>query len=210
MKTSLASHLPTSFPTPGPGTLLALQAPALVYLAIPWLLRTSSPSAAAERKRADQLLAAKIMALAVGVHFSFALGVSGMMRPSKVLGFLSLSPSLISSGAWDPSLAMVAVGGIIPASVAYFAQVKPKQDKLRRSTTPNSASKTADKPDSHLRPELSLVASEWTTPADPFEIDARLIIGSILFGLGWGATGLVSFLFTSCNSSSDTLKFDHH
>ncbi len=102
------------------------------------------------------------MALAVGVHFSFALGVSGMMRPSKVLGFLALSPKLVSSGVWDPSLAMVAIGGIIPASIAYFRQVKPKQDALRQ----NKSTKV-DASNVILRPQLSLVSPEWRTPADP-------------------------------------------
>ena len=114
-----------------------------------------------------------------------------MMRPSKVLGFLSLSPRLISSGAWDPSLAMVAIGGIIPASVAYLRNVKPKQDELRRRTT-QTAPNSQDKSDSQLQPQLSLVAPEWRTPANPSKIDAKLIVGSVLFGLGWGATGLVS------------------
>ena len=191
VQSSFASHFPTSFPQPGFKTLLALQAPAFVYRTVPELLGVTNSTAAPERKKASQLLAAKIMALAVGVHFSFALGVSGMMRPSKVLGFLALSPSLVSSGTWDPSLAMVAIGGIIPASIAYFRHVKPKQDKLRQLAG-QTDSKKDDKSDAALRPELALVSPEWRTPVNPFKIDARLIIGSVLFGLGWGATGLVS------------------
>ncbi|GAK64602.1 uncharacterized protein PAN0_006c2816 [Moesziomyces antarcticus] len=185
---AFASHLPAAFPKPNLGTLLALQLPALAYLAAPSVLQGGEPSDSTSKTRAaKQLLAAKIMALAVGVHFSFALGVSGMMRPSKVLGFLSLSPALVSSGRWDPSLAMVAIGGIIPASIAYFQQVKPKQDQLRRLS---SSSKKPQDASSRLRPRLSLVAPEWRTPADPSKIDARLVLGAILFGLGWGATGL--------------------
>ncbi|CDR88608.1 uncharacterized protein SPSC_04435 [Sporisorium scitamineum] len=189
IKSSFFEHLPTSFPQPDFTTLLALQAPALVYMTVPELLGITDPSGSSDKKKANQLLAAKIMTLAVGVHFSFALGISGMMRPSKVLGFLSLSPQLISSGAWDPSLAMVAIGGIIPASVAYFRHVKPKQDELRRRSA-QTDSKKEGKVDTQLQPALSLVAPEWRTPANPFKIDAKLVIGSILFGLGWGATGL--------------------
>lgn len=181
------SHLPASFPQPDFITLLALQAPALVYMTVPDLLGATDPSASAQSKKTRQLLAAKIMALAVGTHFSFALGISGMMRPSKVLGFLSLSPALISSGAWDPSLAMVAIGGIVPASIAYLRHVKPKQDELRRRSA-----KKGSKSDAELQPALSLVAPEWRTLANPWKIDARLVVGSVLFGLGWGATGLVS------------------
>lgn len=188
---AFASRLPATFPKPDLATLLALQLPALVYLAAPSALQSGEKSDSTSKTRAaKQLLAAKTMALAVGVHFSFALGVSGMMRPSKVLGFLSLSPALVSSGKWDPSLAMVAIGGIIPASIAYFQQVKPKQDQLRRL---GSSSKKSQDASSRLRPKLSLVAPEWRTPADPSKIDARLVLGAIFFGLGWGATGLVSW-----------------
>ncbi|SNX84839.1 uncharacterized protein MEPE_03548 [Melanopsichium pennsylvanicum] len=185
VKYSTASHFPVRLPQPGFGTLLALQAPALFYRIVPELLDVTDPLASSEKKKASQLFAAKIIAFAVGVHFSFALGVSGMMRPSKVLGFLKLTPRLVSAGAWDPSLAMVAIGGIIPASIAYFRHVKPKQDKLL-----NSANKRTDESNARFRPALSAVAPEWGTPANPFKIDAKLVIGSILFGLGWGATGL--------------------
>ncbi|CBQ73791.1 conserved hypothetical protein [Sporisorium reilianum SRZ2] len=187
IKSDFFSHLPSSFPQPDFTTLLVLQAPALVYMTIPELLGATDPTVPSDKRKASQLLAAKIMALAVGVHFSFALGISGMMRPSKVLGFLSLSPQLFSSGAWDPSLAMVAIGGIIPASIAYFRNVKPKQDELRRRITRKDSK---DKVDAEVQPALSLVAPEWRTPANPFKIDAKLVIGSVFFGLGWGATGL--------------------
>lgn len=186
---SFFDHLPTKFPQPSFLTLLALQVPALVYMNAPHVIGTTDTSVGPEKKRAGQLLAAKVMAFAVGVHFSFALGVSGMMRPSKVLGFLSLSPALISSGAWDPSLAMVAIGGIIPASIAYFRQVKPKQDELRRRATQTESKKESDKQLSRHQPELFLVAPEWRTPADPSKVEIRLVMGSILFGLGWGWTG---------------------
>ncbi|EST04882.1 sulfur transport domain protein [Kalmanozyma brasiliensis GHG001] len=189
IKTTFASHLPSMFPQPDFGTLLVLQAPAIIYRSVPGLLGAIDPSAPPQENRSYQLIAARIMAFFVGIHFSFALAVSGMMRPTKVLGFLSLSPELISSGAWDPSLAMVAIGGIIPASIAYFREVKPKQDELRRRSA-QSDSKRPAKLDTQLQPELSLVAPEWRTPANPSKIDLRLIGGSVLFGLGWGATGL--------------------
>lgn len=45
-------------------------------------------------------------AFASGALFALGLGVSGMTRPSKVIGFLDLF------GAWDASLAFVMVGAI--------------------------------------------------------------------------------------------------
>ena len=51
------------------------------------------------------------IAFASGVLFAVGLGLSGMLLPSKVIGFLDLF------GAWDPSLLFV-MGGAIPV---YFA-----------------------------------------------------------------------------------------
>ena len=41
-----------------------------------------------------------------GVLFAIGLGLSGMTRPEKVLGFLDVA------GRWDPSLAFVMAGAI--------------------------------------------------------------------------------------------------
>lgn len=47
-----------------------------------------------------------IVALAVGFIFAIGLGISGMTKPSKVVGFLDLF------GDWDPSLIFVMAGAI--------------------------------------------------------------------------------------------------
>lgn len=52
-------------------------------------------------------------AFASGALFALGLGVSGMTKPSKVIGFLDLF------GAWDASLAFVMVGAI---GVHFVAQ----------------------------------------------------------------------------------------
>ncbi len=49
---------------------------------------------------------ARLAAAGAGVIFGVGLGVSGMVKPAKVLGFLDIA------GAWDPSLAFVMVGAI--------------------------------------------------------------------------------------------------
>ncbi len=48
-----------------------------------------------------------------GLIFALGLGLSGMTRPSKVIGFLDLS------GAWDPSLLFVMGGAIAVYAVAF-------------------------------------------------------------------------------------------
>lgn len=54
-----------------------------------------------------------IAALIVGIIFSLGLGISGMTRPEKIIGFLNIF------GNWDASLAFVMVGAIGAHAVAY-------------------------------------------------------------------------------------------
>lgn len=57
-----------------------------------------------------------------GALFGVGLGISGMTRPEKVVGFLDLA------GAWDASLAFVMLGAIAVHLLAYRL--------LRRRTSP--------------------------------------------------------------------------
>jgi hypothetical protein len=66
------------------------------------------------------------------------------------------------AGAWDPSLAFVMVGGIGVTSIGFFF--------ARRRTQ------------SWLGLPLQMPAAR--------DIDRRLIVGSVLFGLGWGLAGI--------------------
>lgn len=54
-----------------------------------------------------------IVALIVGIIFALGLGISGMTRPEKVIGFLNIF------GTWDGSLAFVMMGAIGVHFVAY-------------------------------------------------------------------------------------------
>lgn len=97
-----------------------------------------------------------ISALAAGLIFGFGLGLSQMVNPEKVLGFLDVG------GAWDPSLAFVMIGAI---AVGFFAfRFIPR------------ASKPA-------------FADVFQIPTRN-DIDARLITGAVVFGVGWGLVGL--------------------
>lgn len=90
-----------------------------------------------------------------GLLFALGLGLSGMTRPSKVIGFLDLS------GVWDPSLLFVMIGAIAVYAVAFRL--------VMRRRTPLSAAAF------HVPPKRAL--------------DARLAIGAVLFGTGWGLGG---------------------
>jgi uncharacterized membrane protein YedE/YeeE len=97
-----------------------------------------------------------IVALVAGTLFGAGLAVSGMADPQRVRSFLDLF------GDWDPTLAFVMGGAMIPMAIAWLIQ------------------RRLDKPfaDAHF--------SLPTTTA----IDRPLAIGAVLFGMGWGVAGL--------------------
>ena len=101
-----------------------------------------------------------IAALICGFVFGWGLLISGMMQPAKVLAFLDVFS--IPAGRWDPSLAVVMAAALI-VSGAGFALAKRRE-----------------------RPLLA-AQSLWPSKTD---IDRPLVIGSALFGAGWGLVGL--------------------
>ena len=58
-----------------------------------------------------------LASLACGFIFGWGLTVSGMIQPTKVLGFLYVFG--IPSGTWDPSLAVVMAAGLTVAGIGY-------------------------------------------------------------------------------------------
>ena len=96
------------------------------------------------------------IALFAGRLFGAGLAVSGMAEPQRVRGFLDLF------GTWDPTLAFVMGGALVPMAIAWRVQ--------KRMTAPVSA-----------------VQFSLPTKRD---LDLRLIGGAALFGIGWGAAGL--------------------
>lgn len=97
-----------------------------------------------------------IIAVFAGALFGAGLAVSGMVDPQRVRGFLDLF------GAWDPTLAFVMGGALIPMAFAWRLH--------NRMTTP-------------------LIAPRFELPTNR-DLDPRLIGGAALFGIGWGVAGL--------------------
>ncbi|SDW17206.1 hypothetical protein SAMN05444358_101117 [Ruegeria halocynthiae] len=96
-----------------------------------------------------------VFAFFAGSLFGIGLLISGMTDTTKVQGWLDVF------GNWDPTLAFVMGGAILPMLVAW---------QLTRNRAP-------------------LVGGQF--PAPPrVELDRRLIVGSVLFGVGWGLAGL--------------------
>ena len=58
-----------------------------------------------------------------GLVFAFGLGLSGMVLPEKVLGFLD------PLGHWDPSLAFV-MGGALLVNLPLFAWTKKRRKPM--------------------------------------------------------------------------------
>ncbi len=97
-----------------------------------------------------------LIALLAGGLFGAGLLTSGMTNTAKVQGWLDFF------GAWDPTLAFVLGGAILPMLVAW-------QIAARR--------------------ERAILGTPIPAPSEPV-IDGRLIGGSALFGFGWALVGL--------------------
>lgn len=101
-----------------------------------------------------------LASLVVGLVFGLGLLVSGMSDPNKVLAFLDVAA--IARGQWDPSLALVMAGAIGVALPGYrLVLAAPRPRFADRFQLPSSTA-----------------------------IDARLVVGAALFGVGWGLVGL--------------------
>ncbi len=90
-----------------------------------------------------------------GGIFGLGLLVSGMTDTTKVQGWLDVF------GDWDPTLAFVMGGAIIPMAIAWRFTIGRKP----------------------------VLAEAFPTPPEP-RIGRNLVIGSTMFGAGWGLAGL--------------------
>lgn len=96
-----------------------------------------------------------IFATIAGGLFGTGLFISGMTDTSKVQGWLDVF------GNWDPTLAFVMGGAIVPMFFAW---------RLTSGRKP-------------------IVGGDFPTPPEP-KIGRNLVLGSVLFGFGWGLAGL--------------------
>ena len=101
--------------------------------------------------------------LLAGLTFSLGLLMSGMVSPLKVISFLRLLPPWQH---FDPSLAMIVLGGVLP-NLIHYQSLKP--------ISPNSGP--------------NYPWESWRIPQRK-DIDWKLTIGSAIFGIGWGLCGV--------------------
>jgi uncharacterized membrane protein YedE/YeeE len=100
-----------------------------------------------------------LVQFAIGLLFGIGLVIAGMSNPAKVLNFLDLGA--IPGGGWDPSLAFV-MGGAIAVTFTGFKLV--------------------------LRRPQPVFGGKFHLPGAT-GIDARIIVGPAIFGVGWGLAG---------------------
>lgn len=99
---------------------------------------------------------ALLVALLSGLLFGAGLAVSGMADPARVRAFLDVM------GRWDPTLAFVMGGAMLPMIVAW--RIKARIDR-------------------------PLAGTDFHVPSTS-KVDGKLVGGSALFGIGWGIAGL--------------------
>ncbi len=90
-----------------------------------------------------------------GLLFGAGLALSDMINPARVLAFLDIA------GNWDPTLAFVMAGALVPSAAGYGLARRMK------------------------RPAL---ADAFSIPPER-TIEPRLFAGAALFGIGWGLVG---------------------
>ena len=96
-----------------------------------------------------------LIALLSGWLFALGLGLGGMTRPSKILGFLDVT------GHWDPALLFL-MGGALGVCLPAFHFI--------------------------LKRRMPVLGDRFHVPVRQ-AVDAWLVGGAVLFGVGWGLSG---------------------
>ncbi|MEL6878426.1 MAG: DUF6691 family protein [Pseudomonadota bacterium] len=96
-----------------------------------------------------------VIALTTGILFGGGLVLSDMVNPARVLAFLDIF------GDWDPALAFVMGGAMIPFAIAFAISRKLREPFMN---------------------------TQFYIPENRI-IDRQLIAGAAIFGAGWGLAG---------------------
>ncbi|KAL1687584.1 hypothetical protein GGG16DRAFT_61864, partial [Schizophyllum commune] len=163
-------------------SLLAAQLVPLAFIAAAYLksntLTFVQDAPSDEDKRTPRLTSRLLAAFTTAVDFALALRLSNLVDPQKVLSFLVLprvvrnivdaplrAIGLVSASAtrpFDPSLAFLAAGAL-PLGMALYRFFRG--------------------------PEVPRLRGQWSIPKGG-RVDARLIVGAAIFGVGWGMVGI--------------------
>ena len=108
-----------------------------------------------------------VATLAAGALFGLGLVISGMTDPRNVIGFLDVT------GAWKPALI-----GVMGGAIAVHATLLWLIGRARRRGGVGGAA---------LPLPLAGCATDPVAPRRA--LDARLLAGAAIFGVGWGVSG---------------------
>ncbi|KAL1718237.1 hypothetical protein EV715DRAFT_201456, partial [Schizophyllum commune] len=161
-------------------SLLAVQLVPLAFIVASYLKSNVNiyDASSDEEKKTPHSTSRLLAAFTTAVDFALALRLSNLVDPQKVLSFLVLPPvvrnivdaplraiGLVSKPAtrpFDPSLAFLAAGAL-PLGMALYRFFRG--------------------------PEVPRLGGQWSIPKGG-KVDARLIVGAAIFGVGWGMVGI--------------------
>lgn len=127
---------------------------------IPKIIAAAASAPAAHEKTLDNQDAARTATqFFSGLLFALGLHISGMAHPAKVTSFLSL-PVM---HAWDPSLALVFLFGVLPNFITI---------QRKGFGEPPAFAQKFELPTKTIR-----------------DVDVKFVAGAAAFGIGWGLTG---------------------
>ncbi|MBW0435696.1 YeeE/YedE family protein [Leptospira yasudae] len=112
-------------------------------------------------------------AFIVGLLFAIGLGISGILQPANIIGFLNVF------GNWNPTLLFTMAGAVGIHFITYKL--------IRKRKTP-------------------MLTKDWYIPTRQ-EITPALIIGSLIFGIGWGLGGYCPTVSVTSLASFETRPF---
>lgn len=130
--------------------------------------------------------------------FALALRLSTLSDPTKVLSFL-ITP-FPDPQIFDPTLFFLAISAIPLSAVLYrlgvwLQRLQKKETDLVSGKTVIGSTEQSPLLQENTRPLFGLrlpildQKDTWPSPSNA-GVDARLLIGAILFGIGWGIEGI--------------------
>lgn len=153
--------------TSGPTTAAAPKIPADASASADLEDRTNAACSSTKSGSMQTPPAELAVSFGTGLTFAGGLALSGMCDPSKVTGFLNMAAAFDpASAGWDPSLALV-MGGAVGFNLPVWQYLLSQKAK-------------------GCLPKLS---GRWSVPSRT-DITSDLVIGSSLFGIGWGLAGV--------------------
>lgn len=116
-----------------------------------------------------------VAAFASAFLFGVGLSISGMCNSDRVTGFLDFT----GPKGWDPSLMGVMGGGVLFNVISFY---------LLRLFDFQAA--TCELPKDHSKAVTMQKAIKVGSHADNTVINSKLVLGSAIFGVGWGIGGI--------------------